>query len=162
MNVVLDSCSLVNLINGDLVEEIIKIPNCNFLLGQIVYEECCEIESQKLIIDRAIELSKFKLVPDVDIDQFIQIKQKYQLGDGETESIVNCFNNDFILSSDDLKARQCAVKELGTDRVIGCLYLTRETARNNIITCDEALNAYLIMKVKGGFLPIVDDNYFCS
>jgi predicted nucleic acid-binding protein len=163
MDVVLDACSLINLINGDVLGKILRIPGFTYLIGIIVNEECCEIENQKIIIEDFVRAGLLKIHDkDVELSAFVALKTKYQLGDGETESIALITENGHSISSDDAKARSSALYEVGTSRVIGSLFLLRQAVRDKLMSCDDAKTAFLLMKVKGGFLPNIDDEYFCQ
>lgn len=163
MTVVTDTCSLINLINGGVIREILSIPGYVFYIGNIVYDEVTVIQSQKNIIDDLINSGKIiQIIEDVPIHDFKILKKQYGLGDGETESIAHCKNNKYHISSDDQKARICGGKELSETSVIGSLFLLREAVRLKIINCNDAKSAYLLMKIQGGFLPTVDESYLCQ
>jgi DNA-directed RNA polymerase subunit H (RpoH/RPB5) len=42
------------------------------------------------------------------------------------------------------------------------LYLIRDAVRNLALNEQEAKNAFKMMKIKGGFLPNIEDSYFTS
>lgn len=163
MNIVIDTCSLINMMNGQVLSEILTLTSCKFYIGNLVYDEVSQVKSQKETIDNSINLGNLILISnDVPLSQFLSLKRKYQLGDGETESIGHCLNHGYQLSSDDFKARTSGGKELIQANVIGSLYLLREAVRQKIVACNDAMSAYTIMKIKGGFLPEIDESYLCK
>lgn len=161
--IVFDSSSIINLINGEVLNDILKLQGYIFYIGNIVLEECSRVQSQKDVIEKYIQEGKIKLIEeDVDLTVFRTLKTKYNLGDGETECIGYCKGTAFKLSSDDGKARRDATTELGASHVTGSIFLLREAVRFQIIECRSAKSAFLFMKIKGGFLPEVADEYFCE
>lgn len=123
MNIILDSCSVINLINGEVFDKIFQLENYCFHLGLIVQEECYKEPEQIPSIELAIHNNGLLLFEkDVEIDKYKEYKRKYNLGDGETESIISALDHNMILSSDDNKARRCAALEIGENRVVGSLF----------------------------------------
>ena len=160
--IVFDTCSLVNLVNGRSLNEVLQLPGFQFSIGNIVLDEYSKVESQLNLLKPLLKKGFIRHIEeDVDINLFMQLKQKFQLGDGETESIAHCIQEGFSLSSDDSKARKSATSELGSVRVLGSIHLLRETVKNNIMKCDDAMAAYKIMILKGAFLPKIEKGYFC-
>ena len=163
MNIVADTCSLINMMNGQVFNEILSLNSHRLYIGNLVYDEVTQVPSQKQMIDDAIQNGDLILITtDVPVLQFLSLKDRYHLGDGETESIGHCTNYNYVLSSDDNKARTCGGKELTSANVVGSLYLLRDAVRQNLVDCNSAMSAYTIMKIKGGFLPEVDETYLCQ
>ncbi|MDJ1500328.1 hypothetical protein [Xanthocytophaga agilis] len=159
MDIVLDSSSIINLINGEVFYSIFSLKNFYFKIGPLVKEEC-EKHNE---LDDAIAKELLELLPDVSLQQFKLLKGKYNLGDGETECIINCMNNfSFYLSCDDSKARRDAAKEVSEERVKGTLFLLREMRIQNLLDCDGTIDRLQLMKSKGGFLPNKGKAYFCK
>jgi predicted nucleic acid-binding protein len=163
MDMILDACSLINLINGGLLQKIVALASTQFHVGEILLEQEILDNVQKLKVNTLIANKDLSLLPsNILLSQFIALKNKYGLGDGETECIALCKNLNFAISTDDLKARKCAKTELGSQFVFGSLYLMRELVRAGTISCQEALTAYKEMITHGGFLPNVDATYLCG
>lgn len=160
---ILDACSVINLLNGGLLQKTVTLASTKFHIGEILLEQEILDNVQKLKVNTLIANKDLHLLPsNILLSQFITLKNKYGLGDGETECIALCKNLNFTISTDDLKARKCAKDELGSQFVIGSLYLTRELVRSGKISCQEALTAYKEMIRHGGFLPKVDAAYLCA
>ena len=162
MNVVLDACSIINLINGNILHKIIAIPGYLFHVGDILLDQEILNQSQKLILLTCIKNNSIDLIESTTtLSEFNRLKQLYNLGTGETECIAICKANGNTISTDDLKARKAAVIELGDEqKVIGSLFLLRTLVVSKSITASEAYSCYLLMKQKGGFLPRIAQSFF--
>ncbi len=74
-----------------------------------------------------------------------------------------CKSTGFKICTDDNKARKCSGKELGSNQVVGSLYLLKQSVAGNTLSCVEALSVYALMIAKGAFLPSgLDKKYFCQ
>jgi predicted nucleic acid-binding protein len=164
INIVFDSCSLINLINGNQLGAVLKLPGFSFYVGPAVYNEVSKKQSQKEIIDKAIEdQSIFLWKKEINLEFVGRLFLTYNLGDGETESIAMCHEDMLYICCDDRQARSAAAKELTESMVMGSLRLLKMTVEQDIIKCTEAKFCYLEMMLKGGFLPKkIEDNYFCK
>ena len=161
MNVVLDACTLINLMNGKVLQTITRIPGCSFFVGENLREQEILNSAQILMLEALVSTGDIRLLESsITLQEFIALKKKYDLGDGETESIALCKHFGYIFGCDDRKARRSANKELGSGYVIGSLFLLREAHRHELLTLEEVLNAVDLMKQKGGFLPSVPEAYF--
>jgi predicted nucleic acid-binding protein len=162
MNVVLDACTLINLINGEVLQKIILLPRFIFNVSDNLLDQEILDQAQKLYIEVLLNDGHLKLLEsNVTLSEFTNLKNEYDLGDGETECLALCKKNNLHFASDDFKARKCGVKELGEQRVVGSLFFLRESVANQVLTCDEAKNGFALMKSKGGYLPKVDEAYLC-
>ena len=163
MNVVVDACTLINLINGQVLQEVPLLSSHNIYVSDNLLDQEILNQSQKIFIEFLISENKIILLEfDLLLSDFTALKLKYDLGDGETESIALCKKHHFLIASDDFKARKCAIKELGEERIVGSLYFLRELVRQNFISCEDAKISFKAMKRKGGYLPKINDNYFCE
>lgn len=161
--VVLDSCALINLLNADILKKVFKLSDHVFYIGELVRDECYIVEDQKEIIESQINKGLLKVLEgQISFKEFKAIKDKFGLGDGETESIALSKKLNFHIATDDKKARNSAMEEVGEDFLCGSLYLLKQMIRQGIISCTEGLVLYKLMKIKGGFLPNVDINYLCK
>lgn len=87
-NICFDSCSIINLINCNRLNEVLNIPNFEFYLGQSVYDELCKVEDQCMKIDTLLNNGSLRLYQgDVDVLKLEELFNLYGLGDGETEAI---------------------------------------------------------------------------
>lgn len=164
MNIILDSCSIVNLINGGCLDKILTLPGFKFYVGDILIENELLNSFQKSLILTAIQKCLItNLNDDIPISIFSSYNQKFNLGIGETECIIRCKKNDFTICTDDKKARKCAKEELGQQNVIGSLHLLKLCVSHKLMSCEDAIASYEAMQNKGGFLPKkLDKKYFCE
>lgn len=161
MQVILDACTLINLINGASLQTVLSIPEFSFFVGDILLDSEILNPAQKLIIDAHISKGHIvKLTSIITLQEFLIVKQKFDLGDGETEGIALCKKGKYSFASDDWKARRSGVIEIGDAKVIGTLFLLRETVRQSLMTIQEAISCIQLMKQKGAFLPEVGESYF--
>ncbi|MAT90910.1 MAG: hypothetical protein CMC35_09480 [Flavobacteriaceae bacterium] len=163
-HICLDSCSIINLINGGYLEEVLLIPNYVFVIGPSVYDEVSKILSQKEIVDHFISMGKLhEFSDDIDIEMMDSLFSQYNLGDGETESVTMSIENNFEICVDDKSARRMAEENIGAEKTMGSLRLLKFTVEKSLIECFEAFRAYELMINEGGFLPKgIPRNYFCK
>ncbi|MGE0569173.1 MAG: hypothetical protein AB7O73_14640, partial [Bacteroidia bacterium] len=57
-DIVLDACSLINLMNSDRLETVLNLVNTTFYISQAVYKEIAKIESQKIEVDKQVSAAK--------------------------------------------------------------------------------------------------------
>jgi predicted nucleic acid-binding protein len=164
MNIILDACTIINLINGQSFHSVISIPGLSIFVGDNLIDQEISLNiAQKIIIESAVNENKITLLlSNVTLADFSTLKAIYELGNGETECIALCKLLGYHIATDDWKARSAATVEIGVSKVIGSLFLLREAVRKKILTCTEAQNSFLLMKKKGGFLPNIDLEYFCK
>lgn len=91
---------------------------------------------------------------------FLELLERFGLGDGETECLAFSVGADFGVCSDDRKARQICQSVIGKEKVMGSLGLLREAVHLGLVTADEAFQAYIKMKAAGGFLPDINLAFF--
>jgi len=162
MDIVLDACSIINLLNGEVLQKVVSIQGINFYVGEYLYDEEILDVPQKLKVQSLIVNNFISIIESsVSVSQFKALKDTYELGDGETECIAICLNTGYNIATDDKKARESAHTELG-DKVVGSLFLLRESVRTGMLSCDDAKTSFQLMKHKGGFLPKIDLDYFCT
>ncbi len=164
MDIVLDACSIMNLINGNCLDKVLQLPNHRFFIGDMLFEQELLNDFQKLIVQACIDEGLITILESkASYSAFNLLKQKYQLGLGETECILLCKTQGYIICTDDRKARLCSTGELGKECVVGSLYMLKECVGYNLISCDDSILAYCAMINKGGFLPKqMTKAYFCS
>ncbi len=158
-----DTSLLINLTNCNALDYILQLPNKSITIGDMVYLECKKIRS---IIDIHISNGNIQIQNTniITLKQFGEIKNKYNLGDGETECL--CFGiliPSVDICTDDKKARDSIAKELkGNDRIVGSLSFLKECVSFKILECVKAYSCYLEMKEKGAFLPDIPKDFFCD
>lgn len=165
IDIALDTCSLVNLMNGNQLDAVLSISNKSFVISPSVYKETTKIPTQKEVIDEYLASGQLRISEsELDVSLLSNLYENYNLGDGETESIAICKNNpSTLLCCDDKKARTAAGKEMDSTNIIGSLRLLKIAVGEEIIKCTDAQISYLEMKFKGGFLPKgIDNHYFCK
>lgn len=161
MRIIIDSSTLINLINGETLMQVSLIPSLSLLICDNILEYEILNPVQKIYVETLIAASNLSLFKsDVTLTEFSILKSKYDLGFGETECIAICKKHGFVIACDDNKARKCAIKEISHSRVIGSLYLIREAVRANIISAEKAKEIFMLIKTKGGFIPNISLTYF--
>jgi predicted nucleic acid-binding protein len=152
-DVVLDSCSIINLHKGDALKVILSLSRHSFLVGAQVIEECggrCEV------LNAAIQDGRVKILDDSNIPahEFFDLLSQSGLGDGETECLMHARRNTALLiCSDGRAARAVATYAIGASRVIGSIRLLRHCVEDGLLCEDEAFAHYRTMKQRGAFLP---------
>ena len=152
MIVVLDASTLINLVNGEVLGKVLRIPGAQYLVSAVVRGESKSISEA---IDIAVETELLGLVNDelITIAQFRQAKRELRLDDGETECILAALALDCSIGCDDGAARACAERALGAQRLTGSIGLLRKAVVAGLLTADEAFASFSLMKVRGGYLP---------
>lgn len=160
MRVLLDASSVINLINGEVLPTILQMTGITYYLGDIAQGECEEPFSP--IVAALIKKDLIAKADDSDLPAslFLQLSQKYGLGDGETECLAFGSVEDYIICSDDLKARKTVASLYGKNRLTGSIGLLTIAVEQSFLTSEQAYNAYRKMKRKGGYLPLLKANYF--
>jgi len=163
MDIVLDTSSIINLINGAVFDRVITMKGYRFFVGDQLLNKEVLNEVQKIIIEALIAKEKIILLSsDITASLISDLKIKYRLGLGETECMALCLNTNKAICTDDFKARKFSVIELGEPLVFGSLSLLKESVSSGTISCTEVLASYTLMIEKGGFLPKgLTDDYFC-
>lgn len=161
MKIILDACSIINLVNATGLEACAGLERCELYVGPIVFGECSEGSAQELI--SLINSGRILQLPDdeIPIDTFLDMLAEHNLGEGETECIAGASISDFIVCSDDGRARYIGRTLLGQNRVIGSARLLKWCVEEDILICTEASSHFSIMKDMGGFLPTLADAFFC-
>lgn len=161
MNVIVDTSSTINLYNGGLLELVLGLSSFSYVfhMGLIVKGECGELGvylDRQAIDGRLVFLED----PALSVDEFTSVLELYDLGPGETECIALAKCNDFTVCTDDKAARKAAASHLGAERVCGSLALIRECVCRRRLSSHEALVGYETMKLRGAFLPALEQTYF--
>jgi len=132
----------------------------DFCLGPIILDECTG--DLRLLIEAQIHNGNLQLLDDelLPASLFATILQRFRLGEGETECLAFAHLNGLDVCTDDLAARRAAAELLGVDHLIGSLGLLRVAVGQTHLTAVEALAVYRRIVAEGGFLPVLDDDFF--
>lgn len=152
---ILDACTLINLVNGEVLALVLELPNDEFLVSPMVRDESSSIAQA---VDHAVESGRLSYVDDeiIPANEFAQAKREMRLGNGETECILAAERLGCHIACDDQQARQRAGERLrDTGRVTGSIGLLRRLCATNLMVPEQALAAYNLMRSRGGYLPVI-------
>lgn len=160
MLIVLDACTLINLVNGEVLAQVLNLPGCQFLVSPMVQEELPSIAEA---VDHAVGSGRLNFVDDevISAKEFAEAKRAMHLGNGETECILAAEKLECHVACDDRQARQRAKDRLGDpNRVVGSIGLLRMLCETGFFNQEQALAAYRLMRDRGGYLPDVTVDTF--
>jgi predicted nucleic acid-binding protein len=161
LNLILDSCSTINLHNGDMLTKVLDLSSRQFAfhMGTIVRGECGDLTPY---LDEQAKSGRIIILPGKNISpmQFADILNRYELGLGETECIVHAEQRALTVCTDDKAARKAVKTHLGETRVLGSVRLLRECVCAGMVTSDQAYISYELTKSRGAFLPDIPASYF--
>lgn len=144
MIVILDASTLINLVNGEVLAEILSIPGAAFQMSAAVRTESKSIAEERLgLVDDSL----------ISVSAFREAKRLMQLGDGETECILAAASMGCAFGCDDQAARKRAKQRLGTGNLIGSIGLLRMTINAGLLSSEAAFASYGLMLARGGYLP---------
>lgn len=151
--IVVDTCSLLNWVNGGAFDAIVSLPVTLYVVGPLV-----ESESTTIAQTLAQHFGSGKLVrlrnEDLDAVAFLELIDKYGLGEGETECLAHALvSSDLIVCTDDRKARGVVTALIGQPRLTGTIGLLLRCFRNGAIKTEELLRSHEMMVEAGAFLP---------
>jgi len=162
VNFLLDSSSVINLHNADALGLVIQLKRCRFWLPPMVLSECQVGSAAALLELQATNAIGFIDDDIVPTELFLELLERHDLGDGETECISICQINGHGLCCDDRKARELARAMFGPDRVIGTIRVLRWCVEERLIDCQNAYALFRSMRSAGGFLPPAERSFFCA
>jgi len=160
LRIILDASSAINLVHGEVLGAVLRLPGYTFCIGPQVLEEC-EGEAEEL--RAAVAQGRLTQLDDSQLSgsSFVELLEEYGLGLGETECLAFALRDQRLsFSSDDRKARATGKAILGGARVLGTLFLLRECVQHHLLTSEAARTAYDQMIERGGFLPDLPTDYF--
>ena len=159
MKINCDATSLINLVHGNVLDQVLSITGLSFSVGNIVLSECKTVRTQ---IQDEIDRGRIELLPDdyLDATKYLGLLGTYGLGPGETECLAVAQIGDEVVCSDDGRARKILAGALGPNRVIGCLGLLARACQLGVLTPSDAFSAYEQMRSRGAFLPDVPKEQF--
>lgn len=159
MKYVIDSCSLINLQNGQGLPLVLRLARSSLQVGPIVIGETgTEIEETL----RASGTATFLDDSAVPAAAYLALLSAHRLGEGETEALTLAQHHGLILCSDDRKAREVGKRLLGEERVIGSLRLMRWCVEEDLCKCTRAYETSVAMRDHGGFVPALPQEFFCE
>jgi len=156
VNIILDTCSLINLVNGEVFSSVLALPD-RFVVGPIVLGEAGLRE-----VDQALRDQRLDFLDDgqLSADQFLRAVEEHRIGDGEAECLVAATHFGYCICTDDGRARRVAVALLGSSRLTGTIGLLRATVSAGFLKVQDAYDAYAKMLACGAFLPTVSQKFF--
>jgi predicted nucleic acid-binding protein len=150
---ILDACTLINLVNGEVLAMVLGLPDDEFLVSPMVRDESSSIAQA---VDHAVQSGRLGYVDDdiIPANEFARAKREMRLGNGETECILAAERLGCHIACDDHQARLRATERLhDADRVTGSIGLLRRLCGANLMTPEQVLAAYNLMRSRGGYLP---------
>lgn len=128
-------------------------------MGPIVRGEC---KQQRDILDALVDSGKITILDDshVSATLFLDLLQRFGLGEGETECLAACAHGNYDMACDDRRARGAFMELYGTRRITGSLALLRRCVAAGLVSSDEATGSVEQMKRRGAFLPDVGEFFF--
>jgi len=162
VNVIIDACSIINLSNADALDVTCRLAHCRFWVCPGVIIECRAELAARLFALNAEGVIGFITDEEMPATRVLELLDQHGLGAGETESIAACEARNYALCSDDGPARRLAGQLLGPLRVTGSLRLLRWCVEEQLVRCEAAFGLLGIMLARGGFLPSVPQEFFCS
>jgi predicted nucleic acid-binding protein len=159
---VLDSSSVINLFNAGVLELLCQLEEHEFYVPPMVVGEChgeCAIE---LVALRDHGCLTFINDDVVEADQYLALLEAHHLGAGETECMAVAATDDYNVCCDDRRAREAAAALVGEHRVVGSLRILKWCVEKLVIDCGAAFHAFQTMRQKGGFLPDMQQSFFCG
>jgi predicted nucleic acid-binding protein len=158
---ILDASTLINLINGEALDLVLRLEGFRFSVGPIVLAECGSHQEQlrELVAAGLINALDEDAIPAT---QFLVLSERYGLGYGETECLAFATTTDVVICCDDGAARDAIAELIGSNRLSGSLGLLREAVRQRRVTAKGAFAIYEQMRAKGAFLPEVAEEFFAD
>jgi predicted nucleic acid-binding protein len=152
VNYIVDACALINMANGGILRVVLAIPGNSYFIGPMVRDESGAIEPD---IEHAIQIGRLQVrdTKKVPGSLYVGLLTKHGLGEGETECIAIARTGDYVVASDDRRARIAVVEELGKERLTGSIGLLRLAITRGLIDRADAYKAYQLMQTTGSFLP---------
>ena len=159
MILVLDASTLINLANGEVLDTVLNIPDVEYHVSTVVRQESRTVARA---IDDAVAARRLSLVDDtlISIVSFAEIKERYNLDDGETECLLAAQAMDCWVACDDAAGRAAVGAVLGGARLKGSIGLLKMAITAGLITSGEAFTAYTLMRNRGGYLPVLQATDF--
>lgn len=160
MITVLDACCAINLHNAGLFGTLLTVPEATWAIGPRALEEC---RDECPDLSRSIVSGRVQMLDDQNISAalYLDLLARHGLGDGETECIAFAtLDITARIATDDRRARRISVGLFSKTRVTGSLGLLRDCVMARLLSSSEAYSGYVAMVQRGGFLPVINDDFF--
>src|SRR6267378_2113510 len=96
MDIALDACTIINLLNGNILQQITQLSGHRFYVSDGILEQELLSPAQNIFLDTLITNGSIQVcTSSITVQEFIALKSKYDLGDGETETIAICKLNHY-------------------------------------------------------------------
>lgn len=162
MRALLDSSSVINLVNAGALELVCGLDGIEWWLPPAVVDESGPTCAAVTLELQQLGLINFLDDDHVDAERFLALLDAHRLGAGETECVAIATDTDYHVCCDDRRARLMAAEIIGADRVFGTVRLLRWCVEQRRINCAEARGLLRAMRESGGFLPDTPQAYFCT
>lgn len=152
IKIVFDACSLINIVNGEVLPKILSLPAHFYCIGSIVEGESRSIKDA---LEQYLKSGAIAIIDPSSISgtAYIANLESYHLGPGETECITFAQSLGFTICTDDGKARNTIIETLGKDRLRGTISLMNECVDLGLLSSGSANFSYQKMLAMGAFLP---------
>ncbi len=157
----LDSCSVINLVHAGALELVCSLNGIEWWLTPLVVDESGPTCAAVMLDLQQRGLIHFLDDACVNAERFLDLLDAHRLGAGETECMAIAVENDHYICCDDRRARQMASNLIGAERVFGTIRVLRVCVEQHLIECSEARRLLRRMREQGGFLPDTPQSYFC-
>jgi predicted nucleic acid-binding protein len=162
LRALLDSSSVINLVNAGALELVCSLDDVEWWLPPAVVDESGPTCAAVTLDLQQRGLINFLDDDQVDAGRFLALLDAHRLGAGETECVAIAMETDHHVCCDDRRARTMAAGIIGADRVFGTVRLLRLCVEQRRIDCAEARKMLRAMRESGGFLPDTPQSYFCA
>ena len=162
MRALLDSSSVINLVNAGALELACCLDDIEWWLAPAVVDESGPTCAAVILELQQLGMLNFLDDDQVDAGRFLALLNEHRLGAGETECVAIAAETDHHVCCDDRRARNMAANIIGTERVFGTIRLLRRCVEQKRIDCAEARRLLRAMRECGGFLPDTPRKYFCA
>jgi predicted nucleic acid-binding protein len=161
LKVLLDSCSVINLVNAGALELVCALQDIEWWLTPVVVDESGPSCAAVTLDLQQRGLIHFLDDDELNAERFLALIEEHRLGAGETECMAIAVETDYHICCDDGRARQVASDLIGPDRVFGTIRVLRWCVEQRVIACGEAKRLLCLMREQGGFLPNTPQSFFC-
>lgn len=138
--IVLDTCVLINLFNGDCMGLLESLPRFDFRITTHVREEI-EDERQTAVLEALLEQGAIKLEEVTDQNVILEIEHLARtVGIGEASCIALAAEKGWCVGTDDGLARGMVAEELGSGRILttpGLLFAAVSEGQLDVKEADE-------------------------
>lgn len=160
VDLIIDASSIINLDNAEVLAPAVGLQGRNFCVSPLVIGECDPQCAASLAMLRQSGGLRFVDPEEISAELFLDLLERYELGEGETECLALALVSPYVFCCDDNKARNVGVQLIGQDRVVGSLRILKWMVACDLVSSQEAFALYLAMKEFGGYLPVMAQGWF--